>query len=283
VLRKALASRQPGSRYIQTVPKRGYRFIEPVTEITEPDGGSSTSALSERGSHRVGEDHFVGRDRELMELAQAATTAAHGGALLIGVAGEPGIGKTTLVEEFTNRLRASRQDWLVARGRCLEQVAELDPYFCFFEALDALRESTDYVIPLMESYAPSWHARFDTLCRDSVPASALPNCLQQELDRFLRELARRHPLLLFFDDLHWADESTVAVLAFLVHRFVTDSARILIVAAYRPSIILAGLHPLLGVAPELRSRGAFGEIVVDALSRLEIERYLSKRFVHHHL
>ena len=116
----------------------------------------------------------------------------------------------------------------------------------------------------------------------NVPG-AFPERLQQELNRFLRELARRQPLLLFFDDLHWADESTVALLAFLVHRFATDSARILIVAAYRPSIIVAGLHPLLGVTPELRSRGAFREIAVDALSRLEIEQYLSKRFVKHRL
>lgn len=57
--------------------------------------------------------------------------------------------------------------------------------------------------------------------------------LKRELLTFFGELARRQPLVLFLDDLHWADESTIDILSYVATR--CSLQRILIVGAYRPS------------------------------------------------
>ena len=59
---------------------------------------------------------------------------------------------------------------------------------------------------------------------------------------------------MFFDDLHWADVSTIDLLSFLAGKF--DALKVLIVVTYRPSDMLLGKHPFLQIKPDLQARGA---------------------------
>ena len=70
----------------------------------------------------------------------------------------------------------------------------------------------------------------------------------------LQELSRSQTLVLFFDDLHWADPSTVDLLAFVSDRF--DSLRLLVVTSHRPSDLLVTKHPFALLQQALRTRGA---------------------------
>jgi adenylate cyclase len=103
--------------------------------------------------------------------------------------------------------------------------------------------------------------------------------MKREITSFFQEISRIHPLILFFDDLHWADLSTVDILAYLGDR--CRSMRLLILTTYRPSDLLLAKHPFHQVRLGLQGRGACREIAVGFLESSEIERYLSYAFAGH--
>src|SRR5262249_4292512 len=79
--------------------------------------------------------HAVGRQNELAELRAGFESAAAGRGLFLCLTGEPGIGKTTLVEDFLTELTAAGRTCAVARGRCSERLAGAEAYLPFLEAL----------------------------------------------------------------------------------------------------------------------------------------------------
>lgn len=100
--------------------------------------------------------------------------------------------------------------------------------------------------------------------------------LKRELVTFFTETARSRPLLLFFDDLHWADISTVDALAYLGSHF--RELRTLIVVTYRPSDMLLSKHPFLQIKPDLQGRGLLHELRLSFLSAAEVQEYLDLEF-----
>ena len=286
VLRKALAQRQPGTRYIQTVPKRGYRFVQEVREIATDELDRLSDVVRAMGSPWTPARHFVGREREHASLQDASALAADGTATYVTISGEPGIGKTTFVEDFLDRIRHGDQEWFVGRGRCLEHLAGVDAFLPVLGALNGLMESQG-ATALMKTFAPTWHVQLERAGAGRFskvpggPAGVTPDRWGRELGRFLSEVSRRAPVVLFFDDLHWSDASTVSLLELLANRFARDSSRILVVAAYRPSVLLAEMHPFLALKAELESRGISRELTLELLSRDEIEQYVARRFPRH--
>ncbi len=124
-------------------------------------------------------------------------------------------------------------------------------------------------IPLSES-DPS-DARLLTQARTTTQER-----VKHELGAFLEEVARPEPVVLFLDDLHWADASTVDLLGYLATKF--DTTRILIIGAYRPSDLFLAKHPFIGVKRDLQARGGCREIDVDFLSTEHVEHYLTLEF-----
>jgi predicted ATPase len=230
---------------------------------------------------------IVERARELDLLRAAAQNARAGRGAVVCVAGEPGIGKTTLVDGFLDELAA--RDWLLARGRCSERLAGTEAYLPVIEALgDLLRTETgSSAARLMRTVAPTWYSG---ICSITTPApgdawnpsraSSQPAMLR-EFCNFLREVSRLNPVVLFFDDVHWADDSTVDLLAHFGR--LCREMRVLAVVTYRPTELLLGPHPFHRVRQELQVRGACSEIAVSFLGREEIDRYLTLVFPDHNL
>src|SRR4029079_16830450 len=125
--------------------------------------------------------------------------------------GEPGIGKTTLVEDFLSDLAAAGQACTVAHGRCSARLSGTEGYLPFLEALDNLLhgQDGDAVARTMKTVAPTWYAQVVPLAgEDSSFARVLEQAkavsqerLKREFGAFLQEASRLRPLLLFFDDL----------------------------------------------------------------------------------
>ena len=69
----------------------------------------------------------------------------------------------------------------------------------------------------------------------------------------VQELSRSRPLVVFLDDLHWADVSTVDLLSFLAGKF--EGSQVLVVVTYRPSDMLLSKHPFLQIKSDLQARG----------------------------
>jgi predicted ATPase len=233
--------------------------------------------------------HTVGRAKERAELRAGFETATAGRGLLLCVAGEPGIGKTTLVEDVLDELQAEGLACNVARGRCSERLAGAEAYLPILEALDSLLrgDASEPAARLMKLVAPTWYVQVAPLSDDDSSAARLSTDvkaasqerMKRELSAFLQEVSRIRPLVLFFDDVHWADVSTVDLLAYLMSK--SEAMRVLIVVTYRPEELLLAKHPLLPVKLDLQARGVGREVSLDFLTRLDIERYLALKFPEH--
>src|SRR5258708_2811513 len=109
-LRKILGDRPKESLFIATFPKRGYQFVAPVRE----DGPGSVPDTSSDAQARP-----VGRQSELARMEGHLEKALQGRRQVIWITGEAGIGKTTLIDAFQQRL-ADRREVRFARGQCVE-------------------------------------------------------------------------------------------------------------------------------------------------------------------
>ena len=229
----------------------------------------------------------VRRKRELEMLRAAATDVGAGRGAVVCVAGESGIGKTTLVDGFLREL-ASR-DWLLARGRCSERLAGSEPYLPVIEALgDLLRnEKSSSASRLMQTVAPTWHSGIFNAATSSAADTMdrlrafSQSAMHSEFCNFLREVTRINPVVLFFDDIHWADDSTVDLLADFGR--VCRKMRVLAVVTFRPTELLLRPHSFHRVRQELQVMGVCSEVAVSFLDREEIDRYLTLVFPDHSL
>ncbi|HEY7427639.1 MAG TPA: protein kinase, partial [Gemmataceae bacterium] len=231
----------------------------------------------------------VGRQQEWAALRSGFEEAAAGRGLLLCVTGEPGLGKTTLVESFLEELAASGRAWSLAHGRCSERLAGTEAYLPFLEALDSLLQGKAgaSVAQTMKLLAPTWYVQLAPLAADdpslagmlAEARAASQERRKRELGVFLHELSRQRPLVVFLDDIHWADPSTVDLLAYLGSR--CSGWRLLLVLTYRPSDLLRSQHPFGPVKLELQGRGVCREIALPFLSRDDLVHYLSLAFAGH--
>ena len=222
---------------------------------------------------------------ERAELRAAFESVEVGRGLLLCIAGEPGIGKTTLVEDFLSEITRAGQPCIIARGKCSERLAGTEAYLPLLEALDSLLGSADRDSAghLMKQLAPHWYDQVapssDAASSDSrlgERAAISQERMKREMGAFIQELSGRRPLVLFFDDLHWADASTIDLLGYLASKF--EAMRLLIIVTYRQSDLLLEKHPFLQLKPDLQARGLCHEIPLEFLSRAEIEEYLALEF-----
>ena len=105
--------------------------------------------------------------------------------------------------------------------------------------------------------------------------------LKRELSGFFEELSAIRPVIVFFDDLHWADASTVDVLAYLADRF--DKLKVLFVATYRAEELQLRRSPFLDVRRDLQARHCCTELRLPFLTGKDVERYLELLFPAHRL
>ncbi|KNB54219.1 hypothetical protein AC230_03530 [Streptomyces caatingaensis] len=168
---------------------------------------------------------FVGRHAELAEL-EALAAAPFGSVRLALIAGEPGAGKTALLQRLRERLAA--QGWRGIRGRCPES----DGAPAAWPWTELLGELTAL------GHRPPPEAALLSAAPDAAPpagAACSRFRLHDAVARHLAGAAARAPLLVLLDDLHRADEETLALLGHLVDRAADAAAPLMVAAAYRPA------------------------------------------------
>ena len=163
-LRAALDDDARHPRLIETVSRRGYRFIAATTAIRASSPAGTTGA-----PHRsLQSPTFIGRAEALSRLRSAWDTACSGRRAVVWVAGEPDIGKTMLIEHFV----AGLGDFACARGQCVEHYGTGEPYLPVLEALAELCRSDTRFRPCC---AP-WPRPGCCSCRGSAPPRSATGC-----------------------------------------------------------------------------------------------------------
>jgi class 3 adenylate cyclase/tetratricopeptide (TPR) repeat protein len=221
---------------------------------------------------------FVGRSEELARLARLFERTKAGTGGLAFVVGEPGIGKTRVIEEFAGRARADGAP--VLWGRCIEGEAAR-PYAPFADALAGWAQEVD--LELLRSALGRYGgvvAKIAPELRERLPELPEPERLEPDAERhrlldaiaqLLWALAEDSPVLLVLDDLHWADAATLALLRHL-SRFLPRH-RVLVVGAYR-DVELDRRHPLGDALAVLRREIGYERIDLPGLDRSELTALL---------
>ncbi len=232
-LRKVLGDDAGQPRFIQTLPKRGYRFVAPVTEGNgaHPDIAARTVQPDSRPAE------IVGRDGELDCLQAYLRQLESGQRRVVFVTGEAGIGKTALVDAFCRQIDPSIAA-VVARGQCVQGVGGVEEYYPVTEALNRLcagphEKDGQRAYRVLARRAAAWLA----LGRDETAESVAPrppanDRMLGDLCEALEEIAAESPLILVFEDLHWADECTLNLISALARR--RAPARLMVLATYCP-------------------------------------------------
>jgi DNA-binding SARP family transcriptional activator len=188
--------------------------------------------------YSLGRTPFVGRQAEYDQLVQLVQKTTTGGLGLVVVSGEAGLGKTRLVQEALAYAR--QRDIAVLEGRCFEMEGGL-PYEPFTQALRGY-------LPMVEArhlhrFPNVWLAEVARLlpeltevCPDLPPNAPLPPAYQhgrlfEGIARFVAHASLRQPLILFLDDLHWADRPTLELLHYVARKVVGE--RVLLAGAFR--------------------------------------------------
>ncbi len=232
----------------------------------------------------------VGREEQRGLLWRGYTRVKNGRGLILAVTGEAGIGKTSVLEDFLAELPSRGESPVIGRGRCSQRLAGDEPYLPILEALESLLHPQAGLgfASVMKATAPTWYGLVapDSAITSSSgePREAAPATSQERMKRefstLCQELSRTQPLIIFIDDLHWADISTIDMLNYVAGRF--SNTRVLVLGSYRPSDMALRGNPFLGIRNDLESRGLFQEIALPFLATKDVERYLALEFPHHH-
>jgi ATP/maltotriose-dependent transcriptional regulator MalT len=231
---------------------------------------------------------FVGRTEELERLDAALAQAAAGQPTVLLIGGEAGVGKTRLVAEFAGRARALGAR--VLAGGCIQLGEDALPYLPFSEALHALVRSLDP--PALDALVGQWRAELALMVPDlGAPGPGTELGLGGEWTQarlfelvlgLLERLAEMAPLVLVIEDLHWADQSSLQLLSFLVHGL--RQTRVVLVVTYRSDEpprrhrlrpLLAELHRLRPLLAELDRAATVERLELRRFDQTKLEALLS--------
>jgi ABC-type transport system substrate-binding protein/serine/threonine protein kinase len=286
-------AKDPGKR-----PQRASEIADSLrrcqTRLHQSDLGKSVVLTKILMLPRVAPSPFIGREKEQAELQKRLNAAISGECQFVVVSGEPGVGKTRLLDEIENLAKARKL--LVLHGRSIEQDGAF-PYQGFCEAIQEYfrqkdtSSSPDNMIELSD-VAPDLVSLFPMLTEISeIRAAATgdsklaqtggsfggaqgPETRTQVFEllaRTLTRLAAGKPLILFLEDLH-AAEISIEALQYIVRRL--GPTPTLIVSTYRTSEVDSRSHPLLRMLDSFRGDRRFSAIALGPFSPAEHRLFL---------
>ena len=269
-VRSALGDRPKNPMFIETMPKRGYLFIAPVSERSALERTTTSDRLSQ---------DLVGRGGVLKMLRETWQRALNGERQIIFITGEPGIGKTALAEVFQRRVAFGEQSIRIAHGQCIEGYGSKEAYGPVLDALGRLCRGpqADPLAEILSAEAPTWLAQLPGLLtrerREMLQreiSGATRERMVRELGDALESITAETALLLFLEDLHWVDDSTVDLISALARR--RTPAKLMLLATYRPLDLPR--HSLKALISDLLVRRWCREIDLTPLGQADVEEYL---------
>jgi len=270
-IREALGESADSPGFLETVGREGYRFV----------GADAASATANSRKTPKPSAIMVGRDGDLAALRRELVEVIDGVPRIVFVAGEAGVGKSTLIDRFVEELEHAG-GVRIARGQCLEQYGESEAYLPILEAVGRLvREDADGEFAQdLRRLAPTWAAQIPALAMPVVARDAVitiaPAQMLREMTDVLEVLTRSVPLVLVLEDLQWSDPSTVDLIGAIARR--RASMRLMVIASLRPSDVLVAGHPVGALQQELLAKDLCSDRTLALLGVDDVVAYLEARF-----
>ena len=298
-IRQALRDSHQAPQFIETVHRRGYRFLATITATPEPEDAPELERSSEAAPSRqmtlsrfplstpqpiLSTVSVVGREAQVSQLEGWLHQARSGLRQVVFVAGEAGIGKTSLVDAFLAQVPSAPPLW-VARGQCIAHYGAGEAYLSVLDALGRLcrASGSEPLLAGLAQYAPTWLVQMPALLGAAGLESLQRRVQLASRERMLRELAEavkaltiEHPLVLVLEDLQWSDFATLDLISWLAQR--RESARLLVLGTYRPVDVIVRGHPLQTVKHELMGHRQCAELSLELLTVADVAQYLAARF-----
>lgn len=271
-IRRALGDRSRDARYVETVHRRGYRFVAQTADAPSP-GLAEPQRIPSIAN-------LVGREQELDTLLEAHELAQRGARQFCLISGEPGIGKSAILAEALARLQ-DRDRVAVTWANCVERYGSGEPYQPLLDALMRLGRGPDgdRTIEVLERYAPMWLAQLpgvlsphDAAVLQQRLVGAVPDRMLRELTNAVEVLAHQRTLVLAIEDLHWSDPSTLDWILSVAARI--DRANVLVIATLRPISDAEADGQLSLLRESVRTRRLGREIVLSGLPREAVTEYV---------
>jgi class 3 adenylate cyclase/tetratricopeptide (TPR) repeat protein len=238
------------------------------------DGAGEVLATGERTP-------YVGRTAERERLLQLLERAKSGSGSFVLIAGEAGVGKTRLSEELAERARG--QGFLCLTGRCADMEGS-EPYTPLIQQIEhaarsvtptVLREALGENAPELARLMPELRRRYDDIPEPvELPPDQERRYLLHGVGEFVERTARAQPLLLAFEDLHWADDSTLLLLRHLSLRI--DEMPVVVIGTYRHTD-LDSSRPFAGVLPTLLRDRRVDEFLLSRLDEAGVTAIIEAR------
>ena len=186
---------------------------------------------------------LVGREAEFTRLVTAYHKIARGRAQVVILEGEAGIGKTRLATEFLGWVAAQGAD--ILQGRAFEAGGRL-PYQPLVEALRGRIEQenapddllSDTWLAELSRLLPELRDRYPDLVSPSTEEATAKTRLFEAVTRLGQALAERTPLVLFIDDIHWADAASLDILSYATRRWRESNAPVLLLLNLRAEALM---------------------------------------------
>jgi DNA-binding winged helix-turn-helix (wHTH) protein len=274
-IRKVLGDRHDKPEFIETIPKRGYQFVAPVTD--DVSDRPLELALDTRKT-------MVGRETALRELHRCLSIALRGQRQVVFVTGEAGIGKTTLVDSFHQQ--AVRKHTLrIARGQCVEGFGGKEAYYPMLESVGQITRNPDSnpAVQTLAKLAPTWLIQFPSLVKPEQREALQREIMGATRERMVREICEaleaitsEIPLVLIFEDLHWGDPSTLDFISAVARR--REAAKLMLLCTYRPVDVVLSNSSLKGLKHDLQVHQLCSEIALERLEEPLIAEYLATEF-----
>lgn len=274
-IRKALGDQASKPIFIETMPKRGYQFIAPVSQEV-------SASLPDLNLNRSGE--FVGRQSALAQLGLHLKNALRGQRQIVFLTGEAGIGKTTLIDVFLQEI-VGHPDMRITRGQCIEGFGGKEAYYPLLEALGRLVRYPDAAIAVqtLALRAPTWLIQFPSLVRADQKQALQQEILGATRERMVREVCEalevitaERCLILILEDLHWVDHSTLDVISAFARR--REPSRLLLLGTYRPCDVMVSDNPLKFLKQDLLIHQLCDEVALERFGESEIAEYIAAKF-----
>ena len=277
-LRKALNDHPKQPTFIETVHRKGYRFIGEMTLANEPPANKTLTSTTKANSSTL-----FGREKAIYNLDECWSKALNGETSILFVNGEVGFGKSTLIAHWLNEQTKTSSSNLFASVSCFNQHDSSEPYLPILSALSSLIKDPKHLAikPLLRQYAPSWLLQMPSLLDQQEQEALKKELFGVTKQRMLREFVdfieattQDTPLLLCIEDLHWCDNASLDLIMALAKR--PSLKQFMLLGSFRTSELRQETNSLQYIYKQLQIENYCETIDLLALKQNEIAQCLQQ-------